>query len=78
MARILPIIFRKGIRPSPAVHFDYNNLTPTQKLELARCRIFGLLLNSNYSQGARAWKKHYRIDLVEKRQPFTINMIDVR
>ncbi len=45
---IKPYIFRGGMRPSQAIHFDYANLTPTQKLELARCRIFGLLLNSNY------------------------------
>lgn len=37
MVFIEKFIFRKGIRPSEAVLFDYKKLTPTQKLKLASC-----------------------------------------
>ena len=51
--------FKLGINPSQAAQFNYQNLTPTQKLTLAKCRIFRTTLNSQHATGVRVLKPDY-------------------
>ena len=51
--------FKLGINPSQAAQFNYSNLSPVQKLTLARCRIFQTTLNSQHATGVNAIRPSY-------------------
>ncbi|EGR32354.1 hypothetical protein IMG5_086270 [Ichthyophthirius multifiliis] len=49
--------FKLGINPSARSKFDPKNLTGTQKIQLASCRIFGSTIGGNLRSGGKELKK---------------------
>ena len=49
--------FKSGIRPSQATTFNFKNMSPTDKLTLARNRIWGNNMGSAYKTGGRIIRK---------------------
>jgi hypothetical protein len=43
--------FKTGINPNPRNMLKLNSLTPTQKLQLVYCRIWGAHIGDNYKSG---------------------------
>ena len=70
------INWKLGIRPSVAANFNYKNLTPTQKLMLARCRIFKTTLNTGFPTGLRKLEKPFGVN--EDIQSYQIPMHNVK
>ncbi len=50
--------FKTGVRYNPKLNFNMNNLTPQQKLELVRCRIWGNTVGDNYKSGILNFKEN--------------------
>ncbi|KRX05331.1 hypothetical protein PPERSA_00632 [Pseudocohnilembus persalinus] len=58
--------FKTGITPSKANQFDLNNLTGTQKIQLAGSRIFGYTIGGNKSSGAKVLQKNLQMKKVHQ------------
>ena len=43
--------FKTGEVFNPKSYFNMNNLTPLQKMELVKCRIWGNTVGDNFSSG---------------------------
>lgn len=79
MVFIKHFLFRSGIRPSQAAKFNYSNLTASQKLKLASCRIFSTFLNSGYSKGVTRMKKkipYNHEDIIRKKYYLMTKPVD--
>ena len=50
---------RQGVNPSLKTAFDPKNLTPSQKMQLTRNRIWGNMIGSNYRTGYKELKKGF-------------------
>ena len=50
-------VFRQGLNPSPRTYMDPKALTPTQKMELARNRIWGNMVGGNGRSGYKEMKR---------------------
>ena len=50
---------KHGMNPSLKTAFDPKNLTPTQKMQLTRNRIWGNMIGSNYRSGYKELKKGF-------------------
>ena len=50
-------VFKTGISPNPMSLFNMSSLTPTQKLTLARCRIWKTFVNTGKSTGVNSYNR---------------------
>ena len=48
--------FKTGRKPNPRSEFNLNNLTPTQKMTLTYCRIWGTQIGDNIKSGSKIMK----------------------
>jgi hypothetical protein len=51
MVQIRLTRFKTGTTYNPKSYFNMNNLSPIQKMELVRCRIWGNTIGDNYASG---------------------------
>jgi hypothetical protein len=45
--------FKTGFRYNPRLNYNLNNLSPYQKMELVRCRIWGNTIGDNLPSGIK-------------------------
>jgi hypothetical protein len=60
MANKIPDVFKIAFRPSVLSRFTPNQLTPTQKMQLARARIWTEIIGGNLRTGHRIARKPFK------------------
>lgn len=73
MANKIPDVFKIAFKPSMLSKITPNNLTPSQKMLLARCRIWNEILGGNLRTGNRVARTPFKGDGMIKYFDYGIN-----